>query len=70
MNDAPACPRCGNAFHCGANDATPCACTLIRLGASALTELRARYETCVCLKCLAEIADRQEGRPDLAIGRP
>jgi cysteine-rich CWC protein len=50
------CPRCGGAFHCGANDATPCACTGVALDAAALAELRARYTGCLCLNCLRELA--------------
>ena len=38
------CPRCGGGFHCGANDAAPCACTALQLDAAALAELRARYD--------------------------
>jgi len=50
------CPRCGGAFHCGANDAAPCACTALPLDAVTLTELRARYTGCLCLACLRQIA--------------
>ena len=50
------CPRCGGGFHCGANDAAPCACTALKLDAATLAELRARYTGCLCLACLREIA--------------
>ena len=50
------CPRCGGGFHCGANDAAPCACTALKLDATALAKLRARYDGCLCLACLREIA--------------
>lgn len=50
------CPRCGGAFHCGVNDADPCACTTIRLDAPTLAALRARFNACLCLRCLAEVA--------------
>ena len=50
------CPRCGAGFHCGVNDAAPCACTTIALGAETLAELRAAYSSCLCLRCLAELA--------------
>ena len=69
MNETDACPRCGAGFHCGAVDAPPCACTTIKLDAATLAELRTHYATCLCLKCLNEIA-HEKGRPDLAIGRP
>ena len=50
------CPRCGGAFHCGANDAAPCACTTLKLDAATLARLAAQYAACLCLRCLGEIA--------------
>lgn len=50
------CPRCGGDFHCGANDAGPCACTTICLDAASLAALRAQFSGCLCLRCLAAIA--------------
>lgn len=59
------CPRCGGGFHCGVADAAPCACTTIRLDAATLAEMRARYATCLCLRCLSELASMKEkNRPD------
>ncbi|HEX6020305.1 MAG TPA: cysteine-rich CWC family protein [Burkholderiaceae bacterium] len=55
--DDPRCPRCGGGFHCGVNDPQPCACTTLRLSAETLAELRARYTGCLCLACLAQLAD-------------
>lgn len=49
------CPRCGGNFHCGANDTTPCACTGLKLDAALLSELRGRWDGCLCLRCLAEL---------------
>ena len=49
------CPRCGGGFHCGANDAEPCACTTLALDAPLLADLRARYTGCLCLACLREL---------------
>lgn len=49
------CPRCGGAFHCGAADLAPCACTTIDLDAPVLAELRTRYTGCLCLACLREL---------------
>jgi Cysteine-rich CWC len=49
------CARCGGAFHCGANDAVPCACTTIALDATVLAALRERYAGCLCLACLGEV---------------
>ncbi len=60
MSDAAAptdtCPRCGGAFHCGARDAAPCACTTLRLDAALLAALRGRWRGCLCLRCLAALA--------------
>jgi hypothetical protein len=50
------CPRCGGAFHCGAADPGPCACTTVRLDAATLATLQARYSGCLCLRCLADVA--------------
>ena len=46
------CPRCDGGFHCGANDAEPCACTGLQLDEATLADLRARYTGCLCLDCL------------------
>ena len=56
MNDNHQCPRCGSAFHCGANDPAPCACCTLKLDTTLLTELRQRYDGCLCLACLAALA--------------
>ncbi len=59
------CPRCGAPFHCGAADAAPCECTTLRLDAELLAELARRYDGCLCLACLAELAaaDARGERP-------
>jgi len=49
------CPRCGGAFHCGSADAGPCACVGITLDATTQAELRRRYTSCLCLRCLREL---------------
>ena len=49
------CPRCAAAFHCGVTDATPCACTTVRLDAATLRALREQYGRCLCLRCLIEV---------------
>jgi hypothetical protein len=61
------CSRCGGSFHCGVNDAAPCACTTIELTARVLADLRERYAVCVCLGCLTELAAREKAGP---ISRP
>ena len=50
------CPRCGGGFHCGANDAAPCACTALKLDAATLAALRTQYPGCLCLACLRQLA--------------
>ncbi|RVT50969.1 cysteine-rich CWC family protein [Rubrivivax albus] len=50
------CPRCGQAFHCGMQDAAPCGCTTVQLPAATLAMLRARYTGCLCLRCLQALA--------------
>ena len=68
-SDTDACPRCGGGFHCGVNDDARCACTTITLSAELLADLRARYPTCLCLNCLAELTADEKSRPGLATGR-
>jgi len=70
MTDSDTCPRCGASFHCGANDAAPCACSTVKLDAATLADLRARYSACLCMGCLDELAAHEKGRPGLATGRP
>ena len=62
-----ACPRCGGAFHCGVDDATPCACTAPVLAPEQLRQLQAQYDGCLCLHCLRQLA--QEPRPSVPPGR-
>ena len=50
------CPRCGGGFHCGVDDAGPCACTTLTLGPALREELARRFHGCLCLRCLAELA--------------
>jgi hypothetical protein len=59
-SDDDTCARCGARFHCGVNDATPCACTTLRLDARTLASLRERYDTCLCLACLVALQPTSE----------
>ncbi len=60
MKDVDArCPRCGGAFHCGARDAAPCACTTVKLAPQTLAALRAQYSGCLCLRCLQALAQAE-----------
>jgi len=60
------CPRCGGTFHCGMNDAGPCACSRLTLQASHLAALRRTYAGCLCLRCLEAVAAGQGVRPPSA----
>lgn len=59
------CPRCGAAFHCGADDPSPCACVDLRLDAALLADLRLRYSGCLCLACLRALGGAPQGGPAL-----
>ena len=52
------CPRCGGAFHCGIDDAEPCACAALVLDAALQRRLRESYTGCLCLRCLRELGGR------------
>lgn len=58
---ASRCPRCGSNFHCGMQDAAPCACTSVRLQPDTLAVLRERYTGCLCLACLHQVAGSVAG---------
>ncbi|MEY4747920.1 MAG: hypothetical protein RIQ60_134 [Pseudomonadota bacterium] len=38
------------------NGPTPCACTTVQLDVATLAALRARYQHCLCLTCLQQLA--------------
>jgi ribosomal protein L34E len=61
------CPRCGAAFHCGIDDAEPCACTTLELDAGVQQRLRERYTGCLCMTCLRELGGR---RAEVAVPAP
>ncbi|MBV8033633.1 cysteine-rich CWC family protein [Roseateles sp.] len=48
------CQRCGGGFECGVN-AGHCDCFGIRLTDALRAELAARYDRCLCLRCLREL---------------
>ena len=50
------CVRCGAAFHCGRDDAGPCACSQVRLDEATLARLRGRFTGCLCVDCLRALA--------------
>jgi hypothetical protein len=50
------CPRCGARFRCGREDAAPCPCAGLQLSAQTLAALRERFQGCLCVECLREMA--------------
>lgn len=50
------CPRCGQAFHCGAKDSR-CDCFDVKLSESLRKELAQHYVRCLCLDCLKAVKD-------------
>ena len=57
------CPRCRQAFHCGVADAAPCPCTDLTLSPELTAALRAQFDGCLCLTCLAELQAQGLARP-------
>jgi hypothetical protein len=55
MPEASTCPRCGGGFDCGAKDGQ-CACFALRLSAEQQAALAARWQGCLCLRCLQAVA--------------
>lgn len=49
------CPRCGGGFHCGARE-EGCDCFDLKLSEELRRELAQRYDRCLCLPCLRELA--------------
>jgi hypothetical protein len=45
------------------NGPTPCACTTVQLDAATLAALRARYQRCLCLACLRQLAQVDAAAP-------
>ncbi|RVT86288.1 cysteine-rich CWC family protein [Inhella crocodyli] len=56
MPEASTCPRCGGGFDCGARDGH-CACFELTLSAEQQAALAARWEGCLCLRCLRALQD-------------
>jgi len=49
-----ACPRCGGAFRCGAQDKV-CDCFGAQLNDALRQQLAAQYSNCLCMGCLTEL---------------
>ncbi|MEP7281441.1 MAG: cysteine-rich CWC family protein [Rubrivivax sp.] len=63
-----ACARCGGAFHCGAADPDPCACSALLLSATLQVALRERWRGCLCLDCLRALAAQDTAGESPAAG--
>jgi Cysteine-rich CWC len=57
------CPVCGTRFGCMAERGA-CWCQELKLDSQALADLRARFTDCLCPRCLALAADRENRQPD------
>ncbi|MDT9000645.1 cysteine-rich CWC family protein [Paucibacter sp. APW11] len=53
------CPRCGQAFHCGAQDAR-CDCFDLKLSEALRQQLAAQYERCLCIACLKALQQAEQ----------
>lgn len=53
-----ACERCGELFTCGAT-LSGCWCQEIKLSEAVRSELRSRYERCLCQTCLEGFAENE-----------
>ncbi len=62
MPEASTCPRCGGGFDCGAKDGH-CACFELSLSAEQQAALAARWQGCLCLRCLRDFQAPQEESP-------
>jgi len=56
MPEASTCPRCGGGFDCGAKDGH-CACFELTLSAEQQVAIAARWQGCLCLRCLRALQD-------------
>ena len=50
------CPRCGAGFACGMGGTAPCPCTTVQLTPATLQAVGARWQGCLCLRCLQALA--------------
>lgn len=52
------CPRCGQGFHCGVSDGSPCACGSVKLDGPLRAVLRQRFSSCLCGDCLRTLVQQ------------
>ena len=50
------CPRCNSIFECHPQSHANCECKSLQLSDAVLSFLKDRYETCLCLPCLKQLA--------------
>jgi hypothetical protein len=51
------CPRCGDAFHCGAAEPR-CDCFDLHLSPELRQQLAQQYSSCLCIACLKTLSQR------------
>ena len=49
------CPRCGSRFDCRPEAISACDCSAVNLSPEDLADIRARYDGCLCIRCLSTI---------------
>ena len=54
------CPRCGEAFFCGAAEPR-CDCFDLKLSAALRQSLAAQYSSCLCIACLKTLQTAASG---------
>jgi len=57
------CPRCGQPFHCGAQEAH-CDCFELKLGEALRQQLARQYSRCLCIACLRQLQAGESARKD------
>ncbi|MBV8469408.1 MAG: cysteine-rich CWC family protein [Burkholderiaceae bacterium] len=62
VNTNTLCPRCGQAFRCGAT-ASRCDCFDLQLSEELRTRLVQQYEHCLCLTCLRQLQAQETSAP-------
>ncbi|MHA7815149.1 MAG: cysteine-rich CWC family protein [Pseudohaliea sp.] len=51
------CPRCGGRFQCMAGTGLPCPCAEVPLNSAQRAAIAARWEGCLCQRCLRALSD-------------
>ncbi len=57
------CRRCGASFECKAGSILLCQCAGVRLTDEELAHIQARFESCLCVKCLQALKAEMNAMP-------